>query len=125
MNLNWKKDRSVPFLLSLLLIIQSCQVYKTSSITLEEAALKREKVRVVTPDEGKLKFKYIDKIEGVYYGVKKKKGEIVKTPLNQEYVVGIYPKDKTLTAITAMSFSALIIGMIFLMVSSFSITPFK
>ena len=104
-------NRVTSLFLSLLLVIfQSCNIYKSSSITLEEASLINKKVKVQTAVGEKLIFKHISKEEEIYYGVKKKKGELVKTPLNQDYIAGIYPKAKVASIVFSVVFPVAIIS---------------
>lgn len=117
---NKKRNRVAPFLLSLLLIMQSCQVYKTSSISLEEATLSKEKVKVKTTIGERLKFNEIDKEEGLYYGIKKKKGELEKVPLNQEFIIGVYPKNRPLSTISTIVLPiGIIVGVLLIFQDSF------
>ena len=82
-------------LFSLLILFQGCTVYHKAGITLEEAYQANDKVKVETTVGEKLKFKYIDFDEGVYYGTKNKKGEIVKLPLDSNYIDKVRLKNKS------------------------------
>jgi len=86
-------------LLTFLLLFQKCVVYKNTPITLEQAVRKESKVMVETKNEGNLKFNRIGIENGIYYGVKKAKGEIVNRALNKDFIISIKEKDETLSTI--------------------------
>jgi len=95
-----KQVKSISFLLIGLILFQSCiTVYKSGSLTLEEANDRHIKTKVVTKSGEKLKFKNIEFKNGIYYGVKKKKRQIIKIPLDQEAISEIKIKDRTLSTI--------------------------
>ena len=60
----------IALLLSVLIIFQGCTVYKSTSVTLEEAVQVQKKVQITTIDNKKIKFKRIVKRDGKYFGVK-------------------------------------------------------
>ena len=60
----------IAFVLSVLILFQGCTVYKSTSVTLEEAVQEQRKVQITTVDNQTLKFKRIVKRNGEYYGVK-------------------------------------------------------
>jgi len=94
------KVKLFPLMLSILLMFQSCvTVYKSGSLTLEEANDRHIKTKVVTKSGEKLKFKNIEFKNGVYYGVKKKKRQIINIPLDQDAISVIKIKDRTLSTI--------------------------
>ncbi len=95
----------------LLILFQSCTVYKSANVSLEQASKKEIKTKIITSSDEKLKFKFIQTDQGKYYGVKKIEGEIVKTPLNEQYIKKIVLKDKTLSLILTIAIPlVLIIG---------------
>lgn len=95
-----RKIKSIAKVLSILILFQSCvTVYKSGSLTLEEANDRHIKTKVVTKSGEKLKFKNIAFENGIYYGVKKKKRQIIKIPLDQEVISEIKIKNRTLSTI--------------------------
>lgn len=87
-------------MLSILILFQSCvTVYKSGSITLEEANDRHIKTKVVTKSGEKLKFKNIEFKNGIYYGIKKKKRQIIRILLDQEAISEIKIKNRTLSTI--------------------------
>lgn len=112
------KLKRLSVLLSVLIIAQSCQVYRTSSISLDEASKIDEKVKVQTIEGKRIEFKKIDKEEDFYYGLKRKKGELVKIPLNHEDIVGIFPKHKTASIVNTILLSLVVVGLVTVIISS-------
>lgn len=104
------KLKSISFLFALVMIIQSCTVYKSKPISLDQAVQKESKVRVQTNDNEKLKFKKIIFENSNYYGVKKSKGELVRIPLNQEFIFNIKEKNKTLSTVLSIGIPLVIVG---------------
>ncbi len=92
--------KSISQILSVLILFQSCvTVYKSESLTLEEANDRHIKTKVVTKSGEKLKFKNIAFENGIYYGIKKQKRQIIKIPLDQEAISEIKIKNRALSTI--------------------------
>ena len=89
-----KKFKTIALILSMLILLQGCTVYKSASVSLEEAALVQTKVKLETKSGEKLKFIRIGVENGNYYGVKKVKGD--KTPPNITQITNwvIFGRDK-------------------------------
>ena len=93
-----KKFKTIALILSMLILLQGCTVYKSASVSLEEAALVQTKVKLETKSGEKLKFIRIGVENGNYYGVKKVKGDKAlnyKTvPLETNYIKSVKLKDE-------------------------------
>ena len=98
-----KKFKTIALILSMLILLQGCTVYKSASVSLEEAALVQTKVKLETKSGEKLKFIRIGVENGNYYGVKKVKGDKTlnyKTvPLETNYIKSVKLKDETLSTV--------------------------
>jgi len=117
-----KQIKSVTLILSMLILLQGCTVYKSASVTLDQASKSEIKVKVETKSGEKLKFKRIGVEDGNYYGVKKVKGNIVKVPLDANYVNNVKLKDKTLSTILTIAFPiAIITGGLIIFANNFSV----
>jgi hypothetical protein len=116
------KNRTICFLLIIALILQSCAVYKKTSVTLNEAANGDRKILVVKTDNTKLKFKKIEKIDGVYYGLIKTKGQIEKIPLTESDLKTIRVLDKTATTIGNVAIVVGSLGVVFLVVAAIELS---
>ena len=93
-------------------------MYYKTGITLDEAYQANDKVKVETKVGENLKFKYIDFEEGIYYGVKNKKGEITKLPLDSNYIDKVRLKNKSgstwatiVTTLAIIGIPVLILGL--------------
>jgi len=99
-----------------LILVQGCTVYKSASVTLDEASKSNTKVRVKTFDKQSLKFDRIDVINNKIIGVKINNGVRSLTPIEKDNIEKIQLKDKTTSTIlsigTPVVASAVIIGII-------------
>ena len=86
-------------LFAILLLIQSCTVYKSANVTLEQAAQNGSKTKVITHDGGKLKFKRIGFENEHYYGLKIVNKKEVKIYLDPNTIKTINEKNKTVSTI--------------------------
>lgn len=105
-----KQIKSITLILSLLVLLQGCTVYKSASVSLDQAANDESKVRLETTSGEKLKFKRIGVENGNYYGIKKVKGNIVKVPLDTNYIKKVKLKDKTLSTILTIALPIAVIA---------------
>ena len=99
--------RLITSILAFVILFQGCTVYKSVPVTIDHAAQHELKVKVGKKNGENLKFKRIGLENGNYYGVKKVKGKIIKTPLDKKAVNSIKEKDKiasTLVTIFASLF---------------------
>ena len=102
--------RSFALLLSVLILLQGCTVYKSTTVSLDQAVQSESKVRVYTNTNEKLKFKRIGLENGSYYGVEKINSSMVRTPLDQDYINRINEKDKTLSTVLNIGIPIVIVG---------------
>ncbi|MEM7185292.1 MAG: hypothetical protein AAF466_01430 [Bacteroidota bacterium] len=87
--------RTTPILLVLLLLFQSCSLYK-GSITLEEAVASEKQVKVTSTEYPKpLQFKKIEQIDGQYVGLPKRYSSTEAIVLQKEKITKIKEHDKT------------------------------
>ena len=102
-----KKFKTIALILSMLILLQGCTVYKSASVSLEEAALVQTKVKLETKSGEKLKFIRIGVENGNYYGVKKVKGDKTlnyKTvPLETNYIKSVKLKDEFKSTVYTIS----------------------
>ena len=104
-----KLIKPIAFLLGLLILLQSCVAYKSTSVSLEEAVKLEKKAKIETKGYEILKFQKIVSEEGKYYGVKKIKGEKVKILIDSTGIKKVMLHDKTLSTVLTI---ALPIGII-------------
>lgn len=118
MRLKNLKTKTVCFLLVILLVLQSCSVYKKTPVTLAEAATADRKVLVIKSDNTKLKFTRIEQIEGSYYGRVKTRSGIDKIPLTESDLKTIRVLDKTATTVGNVAIVVGSLGVVLLVVAA-------
>ena len=99
MKLQNLKNKTVCFFLVIALTLQSCSVYQKTPVTLNDAATANRRILIVKTDNTKIKFKKIEQIDGVYFGLIKTKGRIEKIMLTESDVKNIRILDKTATTV--------------------------
>ncbi|MGB5317240.1 MAG: hypothetical protein WBN56_14665 [Robiginitalea sp.] len=109
-----KRVKKIAFGLSVLLLTQSCVVYHKTPTTLEQACKSRMKTKITNANGATIKYQYIDYIDGVYYGVNKKSGTLLRNPLKQEEVT-VMLKNQTATDWTEL---AIMGGSVLILVAS-------
>ena len=102
-----KQIKPIALLFGLLILLQSCSVYKQAS--LEQAVNSEKKVKIITKTDDILKFQRIGFEDEKFYGFKKVKGEMVKIQLDSLGIKEVSQHDKTLSTVLTI---ALPIGII-------------
>ena len=87
--------KTIAWFLTVLMLFQSCVVYHKTPTTLEKASREQIKTKVTNTDGITSNYRYITYEDGDYYGVKKKSGELVKTPLNEQEIAEVVLTNKT------------------------------
>lgn len=88
---------TLALLMSVIIIFQSCSVYKSKPVSLIEASKENIKVKVRTNTNMKMKFKRIE-YDGVnFYGIQKENGELIKINLSQNEIKTVKLKNKGLS----------------------------
>ena len=103
--------KAVALLFSVLILFQGCTVYKKANITLEDAYKSKNRVKVTTNDNQKLKFKIIDFADGNYYGVEKKPQGIRKTLLDNKSIHKINEKNELVSAVLHLWFPITLVAL--------------
>ncbi|QCE40641.1 hypothetical protein [Psychroserpens sp. NJDZ02] len=89
--------------LTMLIILQSCRVYHSKTVSLEEATASTQRVKIKTKENKILKFHKIILEEGQFYGVKIKGEDISKTLLNTEDLEQVRLHNKNLSVILGIA----------------------
>ncbi|WP_345191300.1 hypothetical protein [Algibacter agarivorans] len=109
----------VTFFFVTLMLLQSCTVYKTPSVTLDEASKSNSKVRVKTIDNQSLKFDRIQVADNKVYGSSIINREMIITTIEKDNIEKIQLKDKTTsTILTIVSLAGVTLGMFVLIIES-------
>ncbi len=107
-----KRLKSPTFFLAALVLFQGCVIYHKTPSTLEQASKELIKTKITATDMETHKYKYVIYDQGVYYGVNKKSGEIIKTPLNPEDILKVAIKNRSASTWVTIGASILPIGLI-------------
>ena len=108
-----KQIKPIALVLGILILLQSCVAYKSTSVSLEKAVQSEKKAKIETKGNESLKFQRISFEEGKYYGVKKVKGEIVKIELDSYGIKKVMLHDKTKSIILSIGIPlAIVIGVL-------------
>ncbi|WP_157831523.1 hypothetical protein [Confluentibacter flavum] len=84
--------RGTALFFAFLVLFQSCKTYYANSISLEKAVEDGKSASIIYSNDSanSLEFDKIVKIDTVYYGIKKYRGELVKMPIQLENTESIY-----------------------------------
>ena len=114
----------VAFLISSMILIQGCSVYKSTTVTLDQAYKSQTKVKVLTTDDETLMFKRIDFIDGKYYGVSEKVSQLEDRLIDESSINSIRILDKTTSIILNIGIPIIIVGgILWIAADSISINP--
>ena len=108
------KSKLAVIFLVLLILNQSCRVYHKESSTLEIAVKEQPRVKIITNNNEKYKFKKILLIDGAFYGIKMKNGKQNRIPLKIEELKEVKLHDKSTSLIFSVLVSAGAVGLIYL-----------
>jgi hypothetical protein len=84
--------RVTALLLAFLVVLQSCKSYYANTVSLEKAVKDGKSASIIYSNDSinPLEFDKIVKMDTVYYGIKKYRGELVKMPIKLENTEDIY-----------------------------------
>lgn len=109
-----KRTYAICLLFTLIILFQSCRVYKSEHVSLETAVLEAKRVKIKTNDGETLKFKRIAKDSNQYFGLKKRKGALVKFPIAIEEVESVRLHNRTLSTILNVTAGVFVVGTVLL-----------
>ena len=89
-----KRLKAIALFLSGLILLQGCVVYHKTPTTLEQASQEQVKTKITTAKKSIRHYKYIDFEGDTFYGVKKKSGDFIKTPLNEEEISQVFTENE-------------------------------
>lgn len=96
-----EKHKWLCYLLTISLLFGSCHVYQKIPVTLEEAAVSNQRVKITTVNNKKLFFKRIEKTDSTYYGLQESGLDIIKKEIKREEIQQVQiinkPKSRLLT----------------------------
>jgi hypothetical protein len=89
---------------------QGCTVYKSTSVTLEEAVRAETVTRVKTNENETHKYDRVNLENNYYYGLIYKIGDDIKVRLDENKINKVQVKDKTMSIIKTIGIPVCIIG---------------
>lgn len=89
------KAKSVCLFLALVMMFQSCTIYKKTPISISQASQISKKVLVKTTTNSTLKLDRIEKKDSIYYGLKTIRGNETRMALKETDIVSIRPYSKS------------------------------
>jgi hypothetical protein len=96
---------------SILIMLQSCTVYQTANVTLDEAVISDNKVRIEKKNGAKLKYSKVVKFnDGKYYGKLKEKGFFINVLIDEDNIAKVQLKDQKTSTIFSVVIPLIIIG---------------
>ncbi len=113
--------KPISYLLTFLILLQGCIVYKSKPVTLEEAVKANTQVKIKTKDNQTIKFKSIAFEEGSFFGVNNfykddpfdvSKKVVIKTPIEVNIVESVKVKNKTMTIILPFATPIILLGIL-------------
>ena len=105
--------KTIAWFLTALMLMQSCVVYNVKApTTLEKASQEQIKTKITNTNGQDFKYKYITYEDGVYYGVNKKSGELIKTPLSEQEIEIVVLKNRTASALITVGLIVVPIAML-------------
>lgn len=109
-----KKIRMVTFFFTMLILMESCVVYKDHSVTLKRASMSKNWVKIETKTSQIFKYEQVIFENEKYYGINIVKGEIVKTELIESKIASINleerRKSKSLNTVIPVAVGAVVVG---------------
>ena len=104
----------VAFLISSMIMLQGCTVYKSTTVTLDEAYKAQTKTKVFTLDNETLKFKRINFVDGKYYGVlswdSERHPKLDDMLIDENKINSIKVKNKTASTIINVGVPIVVLG---------------
>ncbi len=95
--------------ISFLVLIQSCKVYHSDSVSLNQASQEFKPAKIQTSNNEILKFRGIKNEGNFYYGVKKVKGEILNIPIDEKSIKSVKLENETMSTILTIALPVVII----------------
>lgn len=120
MKTDYLKIKVVCLLLSFLILLQSCVVYKDTVSTLDEAVASKCKALVIKTDGKEFKFIKVEKIGNVYYGILKTRIGTERVLLIEKEIDKIRILDKKTSTWGNVGIIVGSLGIIFLLVAFLS-----
>ncbi len=105
--------------LAMLVFFQSCKVYHSNTVTLEQASKEFNRVKVQTNSNEILKFRGIKVENEKFYGVKKVNGELINIPLAVNSIKSVKLENTTMSTVWTIALPvAIVLGALVIIAST-------
>lgn len=119
-----KQFRSIALTLAMLVCFQSCKVYHSDAVTLEQASQEFKRAKIQTNSNEILKFRAIKAENDKFYGVKKIKGELINIPLEVNSIKSVKLENTTMSTVwTIVLPVAIVLGALVIIGSTLDFAP--
>ncbi|MBT8286535.1 MAG: hypothetical protein KJO00_00855 [Bacteroidia bacterium] len=115
--------KAITLVLSALIFFQGCTVYRSTNVSLEEAAQANTRVRIKTKDNKTLKFNKVQFENNQFYGKTQYDDNLIKVGIDENNIDRVQVKDKGKSTLLNIGVPVLIIGILALGVV-LSISPY-
>lgn len=102
--------------LSLTFFIQSCSIYKNTSVTLNDAFIQERKTKIELNSGEKIILEKIEFINNIYYGHAIIRNRTIRIPLNENEIKSIHVLDKSSTQIANTIITTTSLGLLLLFI---------
>ena len=114
-----KQFKSVALILSMLILLQGCTVYKSVPVTLEEASKAGTKVNIENKNGENVRFlRVIELNDGHYYGVKKANGLVSNIRIDENKIKKVELKDELLSTISSIAIPVIAATIVFVIAAN-------
>lgn len=110
------KIKLLSILLTSLILFKSCRVYHKEHVTLDRAVAEGKRVKLMTKDGQKFKFKRVVLDSGQYYGINKVKGKTLSTLIQSIDIESLRLHNKTMSIIYGTGIGWIISGVVFIVI---------
>ena len=99
--------RSMALILTTLILLQGCTVYKSVPVTLEQAVSANTATKIKMINDRVIKYQKVMLENDTYYGLLHSRERVVKSPINENNIQEVKIKDKTGSAFLTWTIPAL------------------
>ena len=111
----------IALIMSLIMLFQSCKAYYNDSVTLHQASQEFKRTKIQNKDNVILKFRGIKMEDNQYYGVNKVKGDMIKIPIDENFIKSVKLENETMSTILTIALPVtIVIGALAIIASSLS-----
>jgi hypothetical protein len=103
--------RLASLIFTILILTQSCTVYKEGTYSLEQAVKTDNKVKLKTIENKTIKYKKVEFANGGFYGIKNKR-HMIRIPIEENHIKYVKLQDKSLSTIVTIAAPIVVIGAI-------------